>query len=115
MNLVVFLSLRRHYSEADATIHVDRDAGAAFVVPPSPPPARDGDWLIRTVPHRVEWKRGYGFERPVKPANHVEMRQYLDADPASLTMRERQAAVTGMMQHAWRGYAQHAWGEDELK
>ena len=49
------------------------------------------------------------------PATEGELAAYLDAEPSSVSTGDKQRAIAGMIAWAWKGYAEFAFGSDDLR
>ena len=88
-------------------------AGAQLFAGPAPSAAPghvlDAGGKSRTHTGLPDWSA-----RP-RPASEEELARLLEAVPATVSSMDKQRAIAGMISWAWRGYAEHAFGSDDLK
>ena len=102
-------------------INASGGACAAGAVDPLGVAERSLDWLLDATATasspRLDWRDGLGFAQKDLPAEDADVASLLaldDADFAAVPAQQRRRAVVNSARHAWRGYREHAWPNDEL-
>ena len=109
-------SARRRLTFASRSRGGEPSSGASASEPP-----RDLEWLLRATSasprRREDWRDGLGFATAIdalSPSDVDALLSLSDDDFRAIPTETRRAAVKASVQHAWRGYRDHAWPHDEL-